>query len=245
MRLRTKIFISVLILIAFVAIWLRLSFPTVTYRYRLTVNVEVDGQVRTGSSVIEMKTRFNPGWAIGPPANAYVRGQAAIIDLGPRGVLVAALGGESYDRCTVDARYLAGRAFEPANPRRVCATGYPQSLDNERAIARTKEPVDLTPDNLPLFIWFGDKSDLASAKLAKPDRFASVIGDTARFLSAQIQITDDPIVINRPKNCRPTRRCANCPTGETIPRPAALASRRPCLSKPAANDERVGWVEQA
>ncbi len=224
MRIRI-IGIVILTLIVGAVGWYRWNFPTVTYRYRLTINVEVDGQVHSGSSVIEMKTRFNPGWAIGPPANAYVRGQAAIIDWGPRGVLVAALAGESYDRCTVDARYLAGRAFEPANPRRVCATGYPRTLDNERAIAQMKGPVDLTPDNLPLFIWFGDKSDLASAKLAKPDRFASVIGDSARFLSAQIQITDEPIVLDIAKELPAYEALRKLPNGGlyTSPGGAVLA----------------------
>ena len=33
----------------------KINYPTYTYRYRMTVNVEVDGQMRSGSSVIEVR----------------------------------------------------------------------------------------------------------------------------------------------------------------------------------------------
>jgi putative lipase involved disintegration of autophagic bodies len=34
-------------------VW-QVAFPTYTHRYRLTVSIEIDGQVHTGSSVIEI-----------------------------------------------------------------------------------------------------------------------------------------------------------------------------------------------
>jgi hypothetical protein len=55
-----KVAIIVLILIAISVVWYRISFPVVSYRYRLSVAVEADGQVHTGSSVIEMSTQFWP-----------------------------------------------------------------------------------------------------------------------------------------------------------------------------------------
>ena len=38
-----------------------------------------------------------------------------------------------------------------------------------------------------------------TAKIAKPEEFAAVIGDSARLASAQIEITDDPVVIDLDK----------------------------------------------
>ena len=196
-----KLVIVVLILIAIPVVWYMWNFPTVSYRYRLTVAVEVDGQVHSGSSVIAVQYSFNPKWV--PPSwgvyNEYVWGQAVLIDLGAHGALVAALGGENYDYCLVNARDLVGRAYEPATARRPCVTGYPRSPEIERELSQKQAPVKLTPDNLPAFIWFADDTNLATAKKVKPEEFASVIGDSARLVSAQLEITHDPLVFDLDK----------------------------------------------
>ena len=226
-----KLVIVVLILIAIPVVWYQWNFPTVSYRYRLTVAVEVDGQVHSGSSVIEVWYHFNPRWL--PPAtgmyNEYDAGQAVLIDLGARGVLVAALAGvvdktgQIYDRCTIDARDLVGRAYEPPATRRPCAPGYPVSLENERALARKLGPVELTPDNMPAFVWFSDKTDFTTAKMVKPNEFASVTGDAARLVSAQIEITSDPVVVDIDKRLPLYKNLPQPPRGGPAPLPNGLA----------------------
>src|SRR5215470_7395763 len=85
-------------------------YPSHSHRYRLGVSIEVDGQVLSNSSVIEVIWKpqcFLPGsghwwqWA------ATVQGQAVLLDLGPRGVLLAPLSG---------AQYRAMRAFSKSLP---------------------------------------------------------------------------------------------------------------------------------
>jgi hypothetical protein len=195
-----KFAIVVLILITAVVVWFQWTFPTASYRYRLSISVETDGEVHSGSSVIEVWHRFNPRtlWHAVGTYNDSIHGQAVLVDLGTRGVLVAALA-KQPGGCTVDARYLVGRAYEPAVDRKPCVTGYPATIENERALARKRGPVELTPDNLPAFIWFSDKTNPMTAKIAKPEEFAAVIGDSARLASAQIEITDDPVVIDLDK----------------------------------------------
>jgi hypothetical protein len=200
----TLAFVVILIvaIVAFVAIfvWLQSGSTAISYRFRLTIAVGVDDQVHSGSSVIEVRYRFFPTWAAGLSNGIQLhstdQGQAVLIDLGARGVLVAALGGESYDYCSVDARYLVGRAYEPPAARRSCATGYATTPEYERALSQMHGPVDLTSDNMPAFFWFSDPANLVTAKQIKPGDFASVIGDSARLVSAQIEITHDPIVID-------------------------------------------------
>lgn len=191
-----KLAIIVLILIGSVIGWYKWSFPTVSYRYRLTVAVEVDGQIHPGSSVIELLFRFNPKWL--PPAggtyNVFVTGQAVLIDLGARGALVAALAGDPYDRSIINASLLPSRAFLPAlwnDP-----SDSPTTPKNQRAISQMKGSADLTYGGMPAFYWFSNPGDLASAKQVKPAQFASVIGGAARLVSAQIEITHDPIVVD-------------------------------------------------
>jgi hypothetical protein len=172
------------------------DFPSVSYRYRLTIAVEVDGQVHSESSVIEVKTVFFPSWASGMANGSQLHstdeGQAVFIDLGTRGALVSAL---RWNNGGVDARELPGRAFKPSLMQRN-ASGIPATPENERAIAKMEGRVELAPDNMPAFFWFSDPTNLATAKLVKPANFAAEIGDSAHLVSATVEITHDPIVID-------------------------------------------------
>jgi hypothetical protein len=198
MRKLAVISVSILVaLIAAAVIWYKWNFPTASYRYRLTIAVEVDGQVRSGSSVIELLFRFNPKWL--PPSggtyNVFVTGQAVLIDLGAHGALIAALGGVPYDLSVVSAGLLPARAFLPATWRN--PSDSPTSPENQRKVSQTKDRVDLDRDGgMPAFYWFSDPSNLATAKEIRPANFASVIGDAARLVSAQVEITRDPVVID-------------------------------------------------
>jgi len=49
---------------------------------------------------------------------------------------------------------------------------------------------------MPAFYWFSNPADLDGAKEIKPANFASVIGGAARLVSAQVEITRDPVVID-------------------------------------------------
>ncbi|WP_426437213.1 hypothetical protein [Bradyrhizobium genosp. P] len=55
-------------------------YPTYTYRYRLTVNIEADGKLHSGSSVVEViwYAHFLPELVSFSPE---LRGQAALVPL--------------------------------------------------------------------------------------------------------------------------------------------------------------------
>lgn len=191
-----KLLIIAVVLVAAVVGLYKWNFPAVSYRYRLTVAVEADGQVHTGSSVIELLFRFNPKWL--PPAggtyNVSTTGQAVLINLGGRGALVAVLGGNPYDHSVVNANLLPSCAYLPAawsNP-----SDSPTTPKNQWAISQMEGPVDLSSGCMPAFFWFSNAADLSSAKEVKPADFASVIGDAARLVSAQVEITHDPVLID-------------------------------------------------
>jgi hypothetical protein len=184
------------ILAAIVALYW-LSFPTFTHRYRLTIAVETDGQVHSASSVIEVRFHFWPQFVAGlSNGNQYaleVRGQAVLVDLGARGALAASL--RSYtDRSSVNAEWLGLRAL---NPQPVMPEGsYVATRERLRELPGSPARADLTPDNMPQFIWFKDVADQTTAKAIKAAEFAAVIGGDARLVSAQLEMTRDAIVIN-------------------------------------------------
>ncbi len=174
-----------------------LSFPTYSHRYRLTIAVETDGQVHSASSVIEVRFHFWPQFVAGlSNGNQYaleVRGQAVLLNLGPRGALAASL--RSYtDRSSVNAEWLALRAL---NPQPVMPEGsYVATRERLRELPGPPARADLTPDNLPQFIWFKDTADPTTATPVKATEFAAVLGDDARLVSAQLEMTRDSIVVD-------------------------------------------------
>ncbi len=190
-------FVVLIASVAAIVIWIWRSFPTASYRYRLTIAVEFDGKVHSGSSVIEAWYRFFPHWAAalsnGSQFDYAIQGEAVVIDLDNGGVLIAALG-YNRDPSTVPAGALAARAFDP--PARHLGPDFPASFKNVRVISRMRGPVDLAPDNLPPFIWLSDRFNPQTARQVKPNEFASVIGDAARLVTARVEITTDPVVID-------------------------------------------------
>jgi hypothetical protein len=124
------------------------KYPDYRYRYRLTVNIEVDGKIHTGSSVIEVKWRGGPVVGDGGPFGPSIKGQAALVDFGDRGVVVATLIAEDWGWHNSDtgwgALWLVPRAFgdEKGGDHAMLPT-----LQGKRKLAF---------NNLPRFLWFSN-----------------------------------------------------------------------------------------
>src|SRR5271163_3009383 len=75
-------------------VWVAGDTPKRTFRERLTIYVETPEGVVSGTSVTEHSIRFQDGW-LGGLANHQVisgaRGEATVVDLGHRGLLLALL----------------------------------------------------------------------------------------------------------------------------------------------------------
>jgi hypothetical protein len=178
------------------AVWFYVSFPTYSYRYRLTIDVDVGGETHSGSSVIEVKWQLWPEFAKhlfgGGIGSSRFYGQAVFVDLGPYGGLLAALQPVQIreEIPSVGADFLAIRAF---NPGPLPHTGYPLTRDLLRRMSHLKERADLTENNLPQLIWLPkiQNPDLARPILAKD--FPSTIAAQVRLRSARIETTNDAL----------------------------------------------------
>jgi hypothetical protein len=160
---------------------------TYSYRYRLTISIETDGQTHTGSSVIEVIWRRRPDFGNGVGYLPEIRGQGVFTDLGSHGAIVAALhtGGASGNSRNGpwNAEWIAPRAFH-------------MSITPELPDLRMEGRRELTPDNMPRLIWFSDPADPMTARPIAPAEFTASLGPGARLVSADVEITDDPIVID-------------------------------------------------
>jgi hypothetical protein len=174
-------------IIAVAVVIFKSNFYSYSYRYRLHLSLEVGGKVHTGSSVIEVV------WGCGPKIAGLGRcapslgGQAAVIDLGSRGVVVAALhnGETPPSDGAIDAVWFGAAAF-----------GNKSTNDELPALPRLSGRRDLSPDNFPRLIWFSNPADPKSAKKITVGDVANVIDPTARFTEAFVEITRDPIVVD-------------------------------------------------
>jgi len=170
-----------------VGIAFNLTFPSYSYRYRLQISLSVDEKVYTGSSVIEVT------WNCGPEVTGLGRcisslgGQAAVIDLGSRGAVVATLrSGEDVlpiPEGAVEAVWLCAGAFGNRSTHKELP-GLPK-LAGRRA---------LSLDNFPRLVWFSNPADASTARKVTPGNIASIVDPTARVTEAFVEITKATIV---------------------------------------------------
>ena len=162
-------------------------YPTYSYRYRLTVNTEVDGKTHSGSSVIEVTwyAFFLPSFHFVPE----LRGQATVVDLGDRGVVAATLiNGEDYGPAkdgALGALWIAAEAF-----------GNHSTFEEIPELPRLRGRRDLALNKLPRLLWFSNPQDPATAKKLLVQDIPSFFGPSAHFAGASLEITSDPLVID-------------------------------------------------
>jgi hypothetical protein len=167
----------------------KMAFPSYSYRYRLQISLSVDAKVYTGSGVIEVT------WSCGPKLAGFAQcapslgGQAAVVDLGPRGVVVATLyTGENVSPVpdgAVDATWLCANAF-----------GNRSTTEELPKLPHLNGRRGLAPNNLPRLVWFSNPADPKSARKVTIENIANVLDPTARFTEAFVEITRDPIVVD-------------------------------------------------
>jgi hypothetical protein len=196
--------ITVAVVVAVVWAGLALAFPSYTHRYRLTLEVEADGRVRTGSGVIEVAWYSRPTFSgIFIPWEAEIRGQAVPVDVGPHGVLLAALAGVGPEETLgIAARYIALRAFagtvpelpplDAARPRG--GRDYPLESSTPAVLRRLSgHRATLGPGTMPPLVWLRDPADPTSARPVRPDHLPADTASELRLRGAWIEITRDPI----------------------------------------------------
>jgi hypothetical protein len=100
--------ILALIVAAVVVYWV--AYPSVSVRYRLTLEAQVDGGRKTGSGVIEVTYSKQSEFAGQHELVVDFRGEAVVLDLGSRGLLFALLKADTDDRSGPE--WIVLRAFD-------------------------------------------------------------------------------------------------------------------------------------
>ncbi|MGH6709289.1 MAG: hypothetical protein ACREEK_09995, partial [Bradyrhizobium sp.] len=163
-----------------------------SYRYRLQISISVAEKIYTGSSIIEVTWSCGPKIAGLGQCSSSLGGQATVIDLGSRGVVIAALRtGDNIipvPEGAVDATWLCANAF-----------GNRSTIEELPKLPLLKGRRELSPNNLPRLVWLSNPTDPMSVRKVTVGSVASTIDPTARFLEAFVEITREPIVADIPK----------------------------------------------
>jgi hypothetical protein len=167
-----------------------------TFRYRLTLSVNVDGMVHTGSSVIEdtfIDQVALAGLAGGIPWAARLRGEAVAVDLGARGILFCVLRRDPTRNLSRDAELFPLLVFGD-----YFAAGFPVTDSAKfgaqiRELVRYKPKRGVDPDALPMLVRFRDLHNPASVERVDPANLAAQFGPGVELAAAMMEITDEPV----------------------------------------------------
>lgn len=195
-----------LVLISMLALVQACANNEATFRYRLSFAVEVDGVVKSASSIIQVwYLKLGSQNAAGATGTAWYRGIAPVIDLGPDGYLIAALSPSCIypNKAGVEKGlfpFSSSKEYGKVCKRAVSATelpkafglGYGAELEQLREGKR-----ELADDNYPAFIWIAKGASWRHTKRICPEEFSSVIGADVRLVSATIEAAPDAPLVHK------------------------------------------------
>lgn len=175
------------------------------FRYKMTIAVETPEGVMTGNTVRQVAIRSGLSPLPESQASVKVKGEAVVVDLGPRGVLFGLLSG--YFLGADHASDLPGYVYFPKG-------GWLSAEGNRKMKAIEKgNPVELPPKWYPKLVRFKDARDPKTVEMlleVKPcqgqpaaqkdrqyciynDRFEEAFGAGVRLKSVAIEMTEEPV----------------------------------------------------
>ena len=176
----------VALVVTVVVAWM-IAYPTYYYRFKLIITVDDAGTRKSAESVIEiMVTTSRFGEKIPYGTNHYPRGVAPILDLGPKGTLIAALAPESV---------IGGKTGRPdSSGGNKIAYAVPLSFVDKQYRFIGPGPFRVEPDHTPQFIWLpsGAKHPSAAIPLV-PSEFPKYIAPDVHLVSVEVMPTRTPV----------------------------------------------------
>lgn len=169
--------IGLAVLLAALVIGERIYLYRPDHKYRLTVEVETPGGVRSASGVFSVHPNRAYGGSGSGPAGPRAKGDAVVVDLG-NGRNLAMLLLHSINPAETDGMsYLPMRAFAAAG-RRI----------DFRDVKRQTDIVPVAGELIPTLVTFADAANPASARVVDPANLAAAFGQGFRLRGISLQI---------------------------------------------------------
>ena len=147
-----------------------LTYSTAVFYQRLRVTIEVDGELKTGESVMKVKRSVvKYQTSLGNRGEISVEGEAAIVDLGKGFYAFALLAHPRSDR--FQAQHIAYKTFEDLLPKRSGGRLGPEqrwTITKARTNALMELRVSSWPEHTPILVTFGDVDNSETLKVLEP-----------------------------------------------------------------------------
>lgn len=183
-----KAMVWVAVVILGLLVLYKIVYPTVTYRYRMTVEVPVDGKIHSGSSVIEVKVtkqpQFLPGMGL---STRRIAGEAVYVDLGEgRNVFATLVPGPYFENRDYPAQIVP--AHFDLSYQWPDLVKFPFLSGGWHIV-----PAEIPPRRSPAFVTFGDLENPATARVVEPADFPKVFGSRVGPPSVTFEMTWAPV----------------------------------------------------
>ena len=164
------------------------AYPSASLRYEITVEVEAEGQLYTGSSVHEETLRRQPQMLAAPPESREFKVEAVAVDIADRGTLFLLLTG---------TRGQSNEPFSPehgyhVDPEQFVNVVFEIRASSAQAVRSLPYRVidDEVPFNqLPMMVRFDDISDPTTVALVNPYDLAARFGEGVQLRRVHVQTT--------------------------------------------------------
>ncbi|HEX2020694.1 MAG TPA: hypothetical protein VGO17_17330 [Aurantimonas sp.] len=158
------------------------------WNQKMVVTVETPEGMRMGESVVNIWFTGNRALAFmdGSSVSWKATGEAVVVDLGERGVLMALLVGEEHmGDAGVNASFAFTSMYRLAAGEQETIEGV---LDQPKGV-----PVPLPRKAYPLLVTFRDISDPTTIEQVDPDNLARSFGEGVRLNGLTLERTSEPI----------------------------------------------------
>jgi len=177
-------------LIATIVVFYVVAYPSLTLRYRLTLEAQVGGEPKVGSGVIEVT--YAKQINIRSDLSIGYRGEAVVLDLGDRGTLFALLKAGSDNRSIPESIILRAYGFDGG--------AFPGSSveEGQAQLRRLTGKRELPLESLPMLVRFRDLNDPMTVERVSPLNIGERFGGDAKLVRATLEIVPTGIW---PFNC--------------------------------------------
>ncbi|HRI75759.1 MAG TPA: hypothetical protein PLX33_02095 [Alphaproteobacteria bacterium] len=195
------------IIVLAVVVWWKVSFPSGSWRYKMTVTVETPEGIKTGSAVREISAYSMPMF-LGVNRHTHIKlekGEAVVVDLGERGALfvLMSLGGGAGQAIGAPFNAFPSPCSRGAISR--CSIKYYTNLKNTGK-------AELKPRFYPGMVYFKNRYDPQTVERVvemkacpdpetgfnshciKADHFERVFGEGVRLKSITVEMTKEETV---------------------------------------------------
>ena len=155
-----------------------------TWHQKMTLEVEAEGQLYTGSSVVKVRVKESEPLTkqLGYPLQFGAKGEAAYVELPDRRYLFALLGGGPPDSGPeTNALNIFKEQLPKDNPERLVV------------LSKSHLKTEIPHSHLPLLVTFMDLTDPTTVKVVDPDNLAATFGEGVSLKRLTLEITDEPV----------------------------------------------------